>query len=316
MGDDAAASGQTGGGPVGPPPETASPETASTDRLKSILGWALGAAWLPAAQWRAVADLLTIADTGLDLGDLTTVLRAQRELERIELAAASRLGDEPDPDRYPIPPPVRQLANRLVHRLGEPGDERGAADGDDESPAPALVRAAGPATDPAPGGASRGGRRFLALPVFDRTRIAFAETEGEREQLTDAVELAGMRVTRHAGGRDSVHLLVSPGETGTVGDVVEVSVDSAPRGQRLFLPLWHDLNGHAVASIEIFSRAPRLELSIVPPFSAAALDEGDAPAVRGSVSLTTRSGRNAWRAIARARPDGDPIREAVIDALR
>lgn len=52
------------------------------------------------------------------------------------------------------------------------------------------------------------------------------------------------------------------------------------------------------------------------PFPAAWLTDADVESVLRSVHLTSRSGRNAWRHIARSRPASDPISIALAEALR
>ncbi|MBL7514870.1 hypothetical protein I6A84_42400 [Frankia sp. CNm7] len=284
--------------------------------LLSVSRWTLSA-----EDWDQVGILVVRLRAALAAGNPAAVDGAATDLARAAVAYARRFGGDQDPQGRPAPPPVRQLVNVLIHELG--GVAPDADDLDDartrEDASPTWATGGdGPAARSAEGMAStRGERRLHVLPLFTRGRIAFAATDPDRggEDDVDEVALDGMRIVRRTMGPSSVDVLLIVGAAGGDGDVVAATLGPEEKGIAYLMPLWRDPGGNLVGGLELPTRAARVGMSVSFPFPASSLTDDDIPAIGRSCSVTTRSGRNAWRAIARSRPD-DAVRAAIAEGLR
>jgi len=281
------------------------------DDTRSLVAWARFWSLSPAS-WDYVTELLRRVQTGFATADLTAVVTAHQELARVALSEARRFGAEPDPGKRP-PPATRKLLNVLVHDLGAPSAEPAEVD-QGQNVASDDARDAG-GGGPLLAELGTFARRVFSLPVLDRNRVAFAASE-DHDGLLDEVTVAGVRVVRRNIGHNAVSLMIISGDLARVGDILGVSVQEETSSLSYLLPVWADLTGELVAGIELHTLAVHLGVDITLPFPASLLDETDAAAIRRSIAGATRSGRNAWRSIARTRSEEDPVRSAVVEGLR
>ncbi|ONH28768.1 hypothetical protein BL253_18120 [Pseudofrankia asymbiotica] len=282
-----------------------------------------------------VAVQLSVLRTALGATDSVGFEGGRRELARVGISEARRLGDLPAADRNPAPYPVRQILNVLVHELGvleappeadiDPGDAAAVA------PEPETSRDGAGPTERLTALAARFGRRFVQLPLFDPSRVAFAATTDGGVEESNEVDVAGMRIVLRPAGRALVELSVvvddiatepmrggadvddqAPEETRVVG----VSLRRADHVELYLLPLWRDEDDVTCGTAEIGSTPGGVDISVTAPFPSSRLTAADASAVLRSVRASSRSGRNAWRAVARSRPDADAVRRSVVAGLR
>lgn len=205
----------------------------------------------------------------------------------------------------PLPPPIRQRLNVLVHELG----------GTLEAPPPDAETT----PDPAPlAFAARVTRRLAEMPVFDRAGVAFAGTDADRRASQQTAEVAGLRIVRRMADRTTVEVVVTAGRETNGNDLVALSVRAGTDPGTLFLlPLWrYSTEEPFVATARIRLRSARISMAVIPPFPARRLTGDDAAAIARSIAVTTNSGRDAWRRIAAARLPDDPVRTAVLEATR
>ncbi|OHV32266.1 hypothetical protein BCD49_30295 [Pseudofrankia sp. EUN1h] len=238
------------------------------------------------------------------VGDRPAGERARRELAALGLLAV-RLGEAPPPGTGPLPPPIRQRLNVLVHELG----------GTLEAPPPDAETT----PDPAPlAFAARVTRRLAEMPVFDRAGVAFAGTDADRRASQQTAEVAGLRIVRRMADRTTVEVVVTAGRETNGNDLVALSVRAGTDPGTLFLlPLWrYSTEEPFVATARIRLRSARISMAVIPPFPARRLTGDDAAAIARSIAVTTNSGRDAWRRIAAARLPDDPVRTAVLEATR
>jgi hypothetical protein len=77
--------------------------------LQEVLDWELSS-----PRWNAIAGILDALAVSLDQGDLDTVVKATIQLEQAGPVRVTMIGATPT---EPPPPPVRERANQLIHRL-------------------------------------------------------------------------------------------------------------------------------------------------------------------------------------------------------
>ncbi|SNQ47469.1 hypothetical protein FRACA_190048 [Frankia canadensis] len=287
---------------------------------------------LSAEQWNRITDLVrSWPASGSNereeiLAELVGVARSQ----------AKRFGR---PDDGTLNPPPRALRNVLQHGPGipePPADDTASQPKDNAPPTGGEIRAraiANPAAEePLAALATllrRAGRQTRSLSTFHRGRVSWAETEDAARPGQVAESLVeGMRVIQTSVGPAAVHLLIAVGARGRDGDVLAVTVtagesadnadsDAQPAGADAYLlPLWRNADNELITGLDVATTEATVTLTITEPFPATLLGADEATLVRRSVPVGSRSARNAWRRIARARREDDTVRGAIVDALR
>lgn len=295
-----------------PSPQLSTPGGATStevlDTLRLVDQWSM-----TETAWWQVHGLLVALESSHATGDRQEFARAYGELARIGLLQARRFGGPEDPDARPLPPPVRERRNTLVHRLGIP---TGTAD---------SSAGTGNTADTVGGGRSAmtrtarwwSERAFLRLPAFDRAAVALASSADQhtRDVPSQQAVIDETLVIRRSENPNTVEVVIVAAPGARPGDVLALASGPERESTVLLLPLWPD-QGRLVSAVQVPTAAISLDDAITTPFPSTWLDHGDAEIVARSVRLTGRNGRNAWREIALARQSGDPVRAAVVEGLR
>ncbi|MFD3506593.1 hypothetical protein [Nocardia sp. NPDC058666] len=157
-------------------------------------------------------------------------------------------------------------------------------------------------------------RRVMRVPGWTVQPLA-ASSEGETatravQQRTDS-EL-GIEFTRTPAGAQQTRISVrSFGTHAVAGDIVRVA---AGAGTELLVVLYTEDDGALTGQIvsRALSMSEDLEISLLP---SATLGSTHACAVTEAVRCSLTAGRNAWRRVAKSRPVGDPVRDAIVAGL-
>jgi hypothetical protein len=151
----------------------------------------------------------------------------------------------------------------------------------------------------------------VVLPRLDliRERAAATERAAPIELQGVSEQLSGRYLLR-AAAPGEVELLI---ETSQAAGDLAFQVRAGAAGRKLdylVLPT-ADPSGVQVADLLIPTAGASVEIRIARR-RVSSLGAGDVTIIQRSVRRTGRAGRNAWRAIARARPAGDSVREAIL----
>jgi hypothetical protein len=170
--------------------------------------------------------------------------------------------------------------------------------------------------------AADGDAQIITLPNFDRAGSWAAEGDEPRSSPSPGLDWtsddSSIRVVVTSTGSDEVQILVETSRPVHEGDLLQIHVVTNGSGRDYFFLLAEDPSGLRVSALTIQGAGPsvRLELRGDDLRSAASLTAGEIEVVERSVPDKFTAGRNAWRAVARARPTEDPIRQSILAALR
>ncbi|MGB6163276.1 MAG: hypothetical protein WBF75_12040 [Pseudonocardiaceae bacterium] len=154
------------------------------------------------------------------------------------------------------------------------------------------------------------------LPRLDRIRERAAATTPADPIATEWFsEQRDMRCVLREAGPDEVELLIETLHPLTANHIFHVRVATAERNLDYFLLPTVDTSGLHVADLLIPGVGRSLKVAVLATRPTSSLGLDDVVAVRRSVRGTGRAGRNAWRAVARQRPAGDPVQEAIVAEL-
>jgi len=229
-------------------------------------------------------------------------------LERLRqaLEGIARLRGHGDHPLDNVPADIGQRSAGVADRTGiTPPDDR-TSHGPDAEARQDAAQAARIVTGDGPlAGAMR---RFLSTITFDRGLVLSAGDAGHVEEY----ELAGLTVIIQTLDSARVGITIETDQAAP-DSLVALTVPSEHDGPLYLLPLDSTGSGVALGSIEIRVAGTGLNVRIAAePFPAADLTRDDVPAVRRSVAVAgSRQVRQAWLAIAAARPVDDAVRIAI-----
>jgi len=182
------------------------------------------------------------------------------------------------------------------------------------SPAPPAPPETSDGRVPAQRAPAEDGAEIIVLPRFDRLRRRAAAEQVERIALDWAGDTRDVRCVLREVGPDEVELVVETSRP-VADQVIRVRVTTEARDLDYLLLPTPDPSGLNVADLTMTGAGTSLTVVLTLGRPAASLGTDDLPAVARSVRATGRSGRNAWRKVARDRPSEDPVRQAVIAEL-
>jgi hypothetical protein len=156
----------------------------------------------------------------------------------------------------------------------------------------------------------------IVLPLLDRVRQrAAAEVPVADAAVEWVSEQQDLRCLVRELSRDEVELIVQASGPAFPAEAIRVRAATAGRNVDYYVLLTPDESGSRAGDLIIPGVDASLGAALLGFRSSADLTGDDASAIKRSVRATGRSGRNAWRAVARSRAPGDPVRQAIEDEL-
>jgi hypothetical protein len=152
------------------------------------------------------------------------------------------------------------------------------------------------------------------LPRFDRAALSTAGTGPARGLRLETV-IGGVLYVQRDAGRDRLELLVESANEEASSALLPVTVVT-PQWATDYLLIFRHESGRWVAAVHVPGVRDRADVFVHAMRERASLGSDDSVVVARSVRFVPDPWVPEWQAVARGRPSGDPVSEAIEEALR